>query len=281
MASSRAAGGGFSCKVDVTKGSSKSFGKLVVSVQFPPKTGNRQSDDLVAEQGLLLQQAMEDMVNSPALRAPVYKLIHDQKACLQQVSHIDGAAVKLNDASTLNATDEDFKIAWLVKKSDMTETDVIMIAKTDSSQMNELVQFALQLPFRQPLPAELAVVPVMHAFWDERSGEMGSRLAAFKKNGGVQNGGRVVFQKKTAVTHWGSVRLRSACAVSHTLVAWSAKLMQRSSKLPLPTSCGTIMMTSLQPWCSSHCPRSRCARSSIGDSGRGLGRTSAIMVCRS
>lgn len=158
---------------------------ITINIHVPAKTGNKQQDDAAAHELLCLQNAINDLIDIKPLRARAFAFIHREKAALAKLDGVSQDAVTFSDATTISSIDDEFKIAFITSHSDLSSEDIVAVCKADASGLDLLCQAALQLPFRQSLPAQFQVKEVTKAFWRDRQQECGSRLRGFKEKGGL------------------------------------------------------------------------------------------------
>lgn len=128
---------------------------------------------------------------------PCFNYLRSEKAKIAARTSVAPASELFGDQSSLSSLDEDFKIALITSWSDLQVEDVVKVLKADPSGVNDMVQYATQLPMRVKLPMEFLVRTLLQEFLSARRVSCGNRLTDFKARGGVQRDGSLSFKGKT------------------------------------------------------------------------------------
>lgn len=123
---------------------------------------------------------------------PTFNYLQQAKKDILAKHAIAQSAESFSDFSTLAALDQSFKIAFITTNSDLNSSDLVGLVRDDMASINDVLQYAVQVPMRMKLPMTLIVHEVMRSFLQERALFLGNRLSAFKANGGIK-GGKLSF----------------------------------------------------------------------------------------
>ena len=156
-------------------------------IPAPKLSGNKGQDELAKTKSVCLTTSINDLLTYDSLVMPVFDFIQKEKRKIVADNGIVKTYKTLASCTTFATMEENFRIAHLTNRSDLTETDVLHILKTDESGLNDLIQFDIQTSMKLKCPRELLVSDVCKLYFAERHLACGSRLADFKKKGGFQD----------------------------------------------------------------------------------------------
>ena len=159
---------------------------VTIRFEAPAKSGNPEADEMAKAQFSCLISSVEDLKSCSMLVTPTFNFIRGEKRKLQERSDIGGKASPMfSEVSSLGGMEEEWKIIFVTSNSDLSASDITAVMGTDNGFLNDLIDWALQLPMKDKLPVEFLVKKVWGMFADARYALCGSRLDSFKANGGL------------------------------------------------------------------------------------------------
>lgn len=166
----------------------------VVRLVPPVRTGNAEIDQNALTAHTCRESCIDDLLNIPELAQPVFNLIRDEKKAIEARKAVSDGGVDLFKGQTsVSALDEEYKVRFVTRHSDLNGSDVVLMMKYAAEQLNDLIAYALGLPMKGKLPMQFLVKEVLSKFWDDRVELLGNRLREFKKTGGLGKDGRCSF----------------------------------------------------------------------------------------
>lgn len=155
-------------------------------------------DEANKTQFCCLTSVVDDLVSLPELIRPVFNFVQTEKKRLESRKAVGTNCAMLAAITPFQGIDQDIKISFVTRHSDMSGADIIKMMANDQQHLQDIFQYALQLPMKSKFPSELLVVDVMNDFLEDRATKAGSRLLKFKGMGGLDNRtGRPMFQGST------------------------------------------------------------------------------------
>ena len=120
---------------------------------------------------------MDDLVEHGTFVVPCYNWIQDKKAELAQASKVVPDADRFINTTTFDALETEFVVGWVVSVSDMTTQEVLgTMDANDSTGVNILLQWGIQIQMGTKIPFCLLTKEVMRRFLDDRHCQCGKRL---------------------------------------------------------------------------------------------------------
>lgn len=160
----------------------------VVRLEAGPKTNIPEVDEMAKTQFSCLCSIVQDICDLSDLVRPVFNFIQSEKKKLENRRAVGGGCAMLAEITTFQGLEENLKINFITKRSDLSGQDLITMMGDDTQHLQDLFQFALQLSMKQKFPSELLARDVMDDFLETRAKAAGDRLATFKEKGGLHTG---------------------------------------------------------------------------------------------
>lgn len=152
----------------------------------PQKTGNFEQDTQQDAQQELFDQIVDDLTNDPRHILPTFTFLQKRKKAISDEDE-DGSflkSAKVVAISTFGRLDDELRLDWLARNSDMTAPELLRVMKKDPQALGVLMQFAMQVGAKTKLPAQCKYSEVLHRFLNQRYKDCGERLRTFKAKGG-------------------------------------------------------------------------------------------------
>lgn len=150
------------------------------------KTGNFEQDTQQDAQQELFDQIVDDLTNDPRHILPTFTFLQKRKKAISDEDE-DGSflkSAKVVAISTFGRLDDELRLDWLARNSDMTAPELLRVMKKDPQALGVLMQFAMQVGAKTKLPAQCKYSEVLHRFLNQRYKDCGERLRTFKAKGG-------------------------------------------------------------------------------------------------
>jgi hypothetical protein len=167
-----------------------------VRLAAPRKTCNIEQDELAKTRYTCLCTIVEQLTGDDNLVMPTFNFLQKERSKIGARMSIGGDSEKFTEESSIVGLPDDFKIAFLNKRSDLTGDDIVGMIKVDSSAINDLLVSAVQLPKKMKLPKEFLVKALLLEFLEARDDVCGGRLRHFKHVGGIGVDGGPRFKDK-------------------------------------------------------------------------------------
>lgn len=153
----------------------------------PEKTGNPAVDQLALTCFRCRESIIMDILQYEELTQPIFNMVRSEKEKIierRSIGVTDSSSV-FPASTSISGLEDDFKICFVTKNSDLCGADVVSMMQYAHEQLNDLVAYALALPMKSRLPTPFLVKEVLNQFWEERYKKLGDRLKGFKAAGGL------------------------------------------------------------------------------------------------
>ena len=113
-------------KVKQTKGLKSELGDIVQRFKPVAVTGNPLKDQLATAGNAALKSSLEDLINMPQLRLPVFEFISDQKTKVKRTSSLEAEDSAVTDSKkvSIHGFADDEKIATVLTHTDLNAGDI-------------------------------------------------------------------------------------------------------------------------------------------------------------
>lgn len=154
-----------------------------IRVPIPEKVGNETVDSDTQARHKLLLELVEGLIADRTMVLPLYnKYVELNKSRSKIEQHDTGSFDRI---STVGKTAPEFAMSHLARVSDLSVADLLAIKKVDEDGPMQLLVYDTQLNDKLRLAKQCAVRDFWGWYLLKRSSMCGSRLASFKRDGGV------------------------------------------------------------------------------------------------
>lgn len=170
----------------------------IIKLEAAAKSGNAEVDEMACTSFACLNSCVDDLMAYPELTRSVFNFIREEKKSIERRRQVGGGSVPMfASQSSILGLEEDFKISFVTANSDLDASDVVKVMRDDPGNLDDLVQYAVQMPMKPKLPLSFMVKACLETCWNARTKALDFPLKQFKKNGGLLDSGRLRFYDKT------------------------------------------------------------------------------------